>query len=63
MAEKKRKIKKAIICVACLIGICSISAISESDVDMGTQFYQAAGFTEEEAREQSVQPIPGDGIA
>ena len=96
------KIKKAIICVACLIGICSISAIaseysesesfdfsgwgqtlknvaekpsksrsrtaadetlvqgkevaiSESDVDMGTQFYQAAGFTEEEAREQSVE--------
>ena len=96
------KIKKAIICVACLIGICSISAIaseysesesfdfpkwgqilkndaeesselrdrttaeetlvqgneaavSESDVDMGTQFYQAAGFTKEDAREQSVE--------
>ncbi len=96
------KIKKAIICVACIIGICSISAIageysesesfdfskwgqilkndaeesselrartaaeetlvqgneaavSESDVDMGTQFYQAAGFTKEDAREQSVE--------
>ena len=28
MEEKKMKIKKAIICVACLIGICSISAIA-----------------------------------